>query len=306
MNQNFKARVVEKILNKYILKLEDERYIEAITSGNIKKNNKIIVGDFVDVEEQYNTLVITNVSERTNCLIRPPVSNIDQLLIVVSLTNPKPDYILLDKQIALCRTLNIEPILCINKIDLSKDNDELKKELKYIAKTYTNLVENIIYVSTVDEIGINELKVILKGKTSAFSGNSGVGKSSITSLIINKVNKEKLENIEIGNIGEKSGRGKHTTKYVKLYSIDNNTYLLDTPGFSSFELYDILYKDLKKYYAEFKDFTCEFEDCNHINEKEDVCAIKQALNKGLIDQGRYDRYVYIYSKLKELDYKKYK
>lgn len=306
MNQKLKARVVEKILNKYILILEDESYIEAITSGNIKKSNKIIVGDFVEVELLYNTYVINGIIDRKNSLIRPPVSNIDQLVIVVSLSDPKPDYILLDKQIALCKSVGISPILCINKIDLSKNNEELKKELKYIATTYINLVDNIIYISTFDKIGINELKIVLKGKTSAFSGNSGVGKSSITSLIIDNESKEELKNIEIGTIGKKSGRGKHTTKYVKLYNLSSDTYLLDTPGFSSYELYDMSYKDLKKYYEEFNACNCDFEDCNHVNEKEDVCAIKQALNKGIIDKGRYDRYVYIFSKLKELDDKKYK
>lgn len=306
MEQKIKARVVEKVLNKYVLVLETQEYIEAIVSGNVKKNNKIMVGDFVEVKRQYDTYVITDISNRKNSLIRPPVSNIDQLVIVISLADPKPDYILLDKQITLCKSLNIAPILCINKIDLSKDNEELKKELKYIATVYTNLVDNVIYVSTVDKIGINELKVALKGKTSAFSGNSGVGKSSITSLIINKENKEKLEYIEVGNIGEKSRRGKHTTKYVKLYNIDTDAYLLDTPGFSSFELYDISFKELKKYYEEFKQYKCDFEDCNHVNEKENVCAIKQALTNGSIDKGRYERYVYIYSKLKELDDKKYK
>ena len=184
MEQKIKARVVEKVLNKYVLVLETQEYIEAIVSGNVKKNNKIMVGDFVEVKRQYDTYVITDISNRKNSLIRPPVSNIDQLVIVISLADPKPDYILLDKQITLCKSLNIAPILCINKIDLSKDNEELKKELKYIATVYTNLVDNVIYVSTVDKIGINELKVALKGKTSAFSGNSGVGKSSIIKLIL--------------------------------------------------------------------------------------------------------------------------
>ncbi len=306
MGQIIKARVVEIILNKYVVLLENNKYIEAIVSGNTKSKSNIIVGDYVQIENLYDKYVITKVYDRKNLLVRPPVSNIDQLVIVVSLASPKPDYILLDKQIILSKSMGIKPILCINKIDLSKDNDNLKKELKYIANTYTSLVDDIIYISTIDKIGINELKVILKDKTSAFSGNSGVGKSSITSLIINKENKEGLKKIEIGSIGKKSKRGKHTTKYVKLYNINNTTFLLDTPGFSSYELYNISYKELKKYYDEYKNYKCDYDDCSHINEKKEVCAVKKALSDGIIDKARYERYVYIYSRLKELDDKKYK
>lgn len=306
MEKEIKAKVVEIILNKYILALEDGKCIEAIASGNTKKKNNILVGDNVIVEFSYDKYVIKSVMERTNSMIRPPVANIDRLVIVLSLDNPKPDYMLLDKQIILCKSKNIEPILCINKIDYSKDNTDLRSELKYIAKVYTGLVKEIVYSSVLENIGINELKMLLKGKTSAFSGNSGVGKSSIVSLITDgKCMNEKKE-IEVGSIGKKSGRGKHTTKYVRMYDIGENTYILDTPGFSSYELYDIDYKELKKYYDDFAKEKCDYEDCNHVNEKEDVCKVKQSVLDGKIDKLRYERYVYIFDKLKENDKRKYK
>ena len=148
------------------------------------------------------------------------------------------------------------------------------------------------------------MKNEIKGYTSAFSGNSGVGKSSITKLITADIAKE--EKIEIGDIGIKSKRGKHTTKYVKLYSIDNDTYILDTPGFSSYELYDIKYDEIKNYYNEFKEFHCMYDDCNHVNEDISVCCIKKEVENGKIDKARYDRYVYIYEKLKDMYDRRYK
>lgn len=306
MEEILKARVVEIILDKYIVKLENNTYVEAILKGNIKKKNSVLVGDFVGVTFSYDKYLITEVLERKNSLIRPPVANIDQLVIVISLANPKPDYMLLDKQLILCKLRNIKPILCINKIDLSNDNKELEEELKKIKKVYSNLVDNIIYTSALKGSGLDKLKEVLLNNTSAFSGNSGVGKSSITSVLIENCNLNEEASIEIGEIGKKTKRGKHTTKYVKLYSLNENTYLLDTPGFSSYELYDIEYKKIKECYNDFLKYKCDYEDCNHVNESEEVCAVKKGVNAGDIDKERYERYVYIFSKLKELDDRKYK
>ncbi len=301
------GRVVEILLDKYIVKIDNEKYIETILKGTLKKNkNNVMVGDYVDVENAYDKYIITNIVPRKNFLVRPPVSNIDKLLIVISIANPDPDYMLLDKQLILCKSKKIKPILCINKIDLSKDNIKLKETLRYIATTYTDLAYQIIYLSTIDNLGITELKLNLEGATSAFSGNSGVGKSSITSLIVESDLVQELKKIEIGSLGRKTSRGKHTTKYVKLYNINENTYLLDTPGFSSYELSDINYKELKIYYDDFNKYKCDYEDCNHVNESIDVCGVKKALEHGKIDKGRYERYVYIFNKLKEIDDRKYK
>ena len=307
MDEVLKARVVEIILDKYILELSDGKYVEAIVKGNVKKNNTLIVGDLVNVVFYYDKYLITEVLTRKNSLIRPKVSNIDQLVIVISLDSPKPDYTLLDKEIILCKSKNITPLIVVNKIDLESKNEGLKKELKYIADVYGSLVSDIIYTSTIDDIGINKLKSALEDKISAFSGNSGVGKSSITSKILSMSEyKGKLEEIEIGQIGKKTNKGKHTTKYIKLYNLENNSYLFDTPGFSSFELYDINYKELKKYYDDFNEHVCDYEDCNHINEDISVCAVKKAVTDKKIDKLRYERYEYLFSRLKEIDDKKYK
>ena len=141
---------------------------------------------------------------------------------------------------------------------------------------------------------------MLNGKTSALSGNSGVGKSSITKNLIGD------NEILIGDVSKKISRGKNTTKYVKLYKLNNNTYIFDTPGFSSYELYNFDYRDLRKYYNDFNDYKCEYDDCLHYTENESVCSVKRALKDGKIDKGRYERYVYLLEKLKDVYDRRYK
>ncbi len=297
------ARIIEILLDKYIVRdmSNDENILEATVKGNIKKKNNILVGDIVEIEEMYDKNVIVNIQDRKNELIRPPVANIDNLVIVVSISNPSPDYILLDKQIILCKSKNITPIICINKIDLESENEEVKQNIKYIEKVYLNLGVKIVYTSAKKKVGMEELDILLEGKISAFSGNSGVGKSSITQILIPEKGK-----IEINSVSEKNNKGRHTTKYVKLYKLRKDTYILDTPGFSSYELYDIESKTIKDYYSEFSNCNCDYADCNHIKEDMSVCAVKMAVEDGKIDKQRYERYVYIYEKIKEKEDRKYK
>ena len=292
------GKVIRIDLDIYVIQTKNE-IIQAKARGNTKKKGSILVGDVVCLEKAGQDFMITSVRNRQNSLIRPPVSNIDQMIIVTSLATPVPDYILLDKQIVLCMSKGINPVICINKIDLENANEQSKLDLEYIKNTYSNLGIKILFVSAKEKVGLNELKRVLKGKTSAFSGNSGVGKSSITSELIG-------EDVLVGDIGQKSNRGKHTTKSVNIYSIDEDTFILDTPGFSSYELYDIEYRDLKDFYPEFKSCHCDYSDCAHVIEDNSVCDVKRKLNEGKIDQGRYDRYVYIYEKLKEQYDRRYK
>lgn len=171
MDKDFiRSKVVEILLDKYITVDEETCSLHtAILPGNMKKN-KIYVGDIVNINKSYDTYVITEIAMRKNFVIRPPVSNIDQMILLVSIDKPKPDYILLDKQIILCKAKNITPIICINKIDLL--NDKLNIDLNYIKNTYSNI--EIIEVSSKNGIGLDILKEKLKNNTSAFSGNSGV------------------------------------------------------------------------------------------------------------------------------------
>lgn len=297
---NIKSKVVEILLDKYITVDEESNSLHtAILSGNMKKN-KVYVGDNVIIQKSYDTYVVSQIVDRKNFVIRPPVSNIDQMILFVSIDNPSPDYILLDKQIVLCRSKHITPVICINKIDLL--NDKLNEELNYIKDTYSKLDIEILEISSMNDIGLDRLKEKLMNKTSAFSGNSGVGKSS---TIIKLLNDSQL-NIEIGEIATKINKGKHTTKYVKLYNIEKDSYILDTPGFSSYELYDVESNDLKVYYDEFHEYTCDYLNCNHINEGLKECKVKQAVDAGKIDIKRYERYKYIFMALKEKEDMKYK
>ena len=292
------ARVKEIVLNEYILEnIEDNSEFKASLRGNIKRKNGILVGDLVEVEVSYDRYMIKKILPRKNSLIRPPVANIDNLVVVVSLSTPSPDFFLLDKQIVLAKFKDILPIIVINKIDLNI-SDITNKDLSYIKNVYGNLGFQIIEVSAKNNIGINVLKEKLHNKISAFSGNSGVGKSSI----INKIFDTNSLTFEVA---KKTNRGRHTTKHVKIYK-NEDMYVLDTPGFSSYELYDIEYKELKNYYPDFLECKCDYLDCSHVFENEKVCGVKKAINDGRIDKNRYDRYVELFKKLKDEYDRKYK
>lgn len=292
------ARVKEIVLNEYILEnIEDNSEFKASLRGNIKRKNGILVGDLVEVEVSYDRYMIKKILPRKNSLIRPPVANIDNLVIVVSLSTPSPDFFLLDKQIVLAKFKDILPIIVINKIDLNI-SDITNKDLSYIKNVYGNLGFQIIEVSAKNNIGIDVLKEKLHNKMSAFSGNSGVGKSSI-------INKIFGTNSLTYEVAKKTNRGRHTTKHVKIYK-NEDMYVLDTPGFSSYELYDIEYKELKNYYPDFLECKCDYLDCSHVFENEKVCGVKKAINDGRIDKNRYDRYVELFKKLKDEYDRKYK
>lgn len=292
------ARVKEIVLNEYVLEnIEDNSEFKASLRGNIKRKNGILVGDVVEVEVSYDRYMIKKILPRKNSLIRPPVANIDNLVIVVSLSTPSPDLFLLDKQIVLAKFKDILPIIVINKIDLNI-SDITNKDLSYIKNVYGNLGFQIIEVSAKNNIGIDVLKEKLHNKISAFSGNSGVGKSSI----INKIFGTNSLTFEVA---KKTNRGRHTTKHVKIYK-NEDMYVLDTPGFSSYELYDIEYKELKNYYPDFLECKCDYLDCSHVFENEKVCGVKKAINDGRIDKNRYDRYVELFKKLKDEYDRKYK
>ena len=233
------------------------------------------------------------------------MSNITQLVLVVSSKNPKPDLLLLDKQLAFAEYLGIKPIIVLNKTDLDK-----KKEFEKIKEVYQNIGYTVIETiakdlsiesekSNIYLTGIQELEKHLKGNINAFSGNSGVGKSTL----INAIFKDTIT--QEGEISQRNKKGKNTTTSTRLYEIDENTYIADTPGFSTFDISEIEYRELDKYFKEFKPLLedCEFVGCTHI--KEENCGIKQALQQGKIDNGRYERFCKIYEELKEKDKYKY-
>ena len=246
------------------------------------KNIKPLVGDKVNIritEEDENVGYIEEIEERFNEIKRPPVANAEQLLIFFAVTNPEPSFLLLDKLLIAAETNKLKPVICFNKCDLA--DEKRKKELEEI---FVNTGYKVIFTSKQDEESIERLKNILKDKLSVFSGPSGVGKSSVMNAV------QPDFQLKTGEISDKLKRGKHTTRHAEIYKLSFGGYVVDTPGFSSFELSGIGEFELKEYYPEIKkyDIGCRFADCLH--KKEPDCVIKDAVVDGLISETRYSNY----------------
>ena len=289
-----KGLIIKNVTNTYHIKSYGKVY-EGIARGKFKQEDITpTVGDNVEIEivdEENNKAVIEKIIERKNFSRRPKVSNLTELVCVIATKLPKPDLLMLDKQLVFAEYLNIKPIIVINKKDLDeKTSIEIKKE-------YSNIGYEVIITNALTGEGVKEIisrinKSKEEVKIIALSGNSGVGKSSIINSILN-------ENVTIaGEISAKNKKGKNTTTITSLYEIDKDIYFVDTPGFSTFDIDEIEKVDLDKYFIEFRDYIkeCEYQGCSHI--KEEKCGIKTAVENGKILKNRYDRYVKIYEDLK--------
>ena len=288
-----KGIIIENISNLYQVKsFENDNIYESIARGKFKKEEITpVVGDRVEIsiiDEKDKKAVIEKIEERKVYIKRPKLANMTQIVFVVSSKDPKPDLLMLDKQLAFAEYLGIKAIIVLNKTDLDK-----KQEFKEIKKVYQNIGYNVIQTNAKEKIGIDKLKELLKGNINGFSGNSGVGKSSLINAIFNK------DVTEEGEISKKNKRGKNTTTSIKLYEIDDKTFIADTPGFSTFDISEIESKNLCLYFKEFKKYIedCEFIGCTHI--KEENCGIKEAVREGKIDSKRYERFIKIYEDLKK-------
>lgn len=276
----------------------DNYIYEATARGKLKKEDITpVVGDVVDLEvvdEENKKAVIEKIHERKVYIKRPKMANLTQLVFVVSSKNPKPDLLLLDKQLAFAEFLKINAIIVLNKTDLDD-----KKEFRNIKDIYERIGYTVIETEAKNGKGIIELKEHLKNNINAFSGNSGVGKSTLINAIFEK------DITQEGEISKKSRRGKNTTTAIKLYEIDKNTYIADTPGFSTFDISEIESKQLDRCFKEFNLYIsdCEFVGCTHI--KEENCGIKEALKSNKITQERYERFCKIYDELKEKEERKW-
>lgn len=282
------GKIISNITNTYCVEANNNIY-NCIVRGKFKKEDiSPVVGDNVEIEvidEEKMEAVIEKIMPRSNFIKRPKLANITQLIFVVSAKMPKPDLLLLDKQLALAKYLNINPIIVFNKTDL--ENVSKYKEI------YEQIGYTVLETQACNGHGLDELIKILNNNISAFSGNSGVGKSTLLNRIF-------LSNInEEGNISKKSKKGKNTTTYIKLFKLLDNTYIADTPGFSTFEISEIEAKELYKFFIEFEKYEkeCEFVGCAHI--KEESCGIRQAVKDGKINEIRYNNYVKIYEQLKD-------
>ncbi|WP_276905987.1 ribosome small subunit-dependent GTPase A [Peptoniphilus duerdenii] len=264
--------------------VKDDKVYETRARGLFRhKDEKPVVGDIVDFEVEKEMLgYITKVHPRKNMLKRPPVANVDLALVIIPTKNPNPNIFLIDKVLAEYEKEDMTVKIVISKADLDKD---YANELKNIYEKAG--YETYIYSAITGE-GKESIKNLLEGKTTALSGVSAAGKSTLISNILNI-------NLETGTVSSKLNRGKHTTRHVEIFPGENNTFIFDTPGFSSYEV-DVEAEDLKYYFREFNKYSCKFNDCHHVNEP--GCGVKAALENGEVEETRYESYIRLYEELK--------
>lgn len=285
MNSNFSGIIIKCLGGLYTVESPDG--IQECKARGVFRNRGIspCVGDSVKTENG----VITEIAERRNCIIRPPLANLDQLVFVVSTCEPSPNYLILDKFIAIAEYKGITPVVVITKTDLGDSSP--------IREIYSKTGIEVAEVSYDDESSVEAVRKLLCGKISAFTGNSGAGKSTLLNAV------DPTLDITTGEISRKLGRGRHTTRHAELYKLSGGGYIADTPGFSTFDTnrYDIIRKEeLAGCFREFDGLTdkCLFRDCAHICEK--GCAVVEAVENGDIPQSRHESYKAMYEEAKQL------
>lgn len=265
--------------------------VECKAKGIFRKEQiKPLVGDNVEIRlvDEENLLGnIVRILPRSNALIRPAAANIDQALVIFAIVKPNPNYNLLDRFLITMEKQKLPSIICFNKKDIATDNERQELSGAYGCCGY-----QVLFVSGKEKQGMEEIREQLRGKTTVVAGPSGVGKSTIINALYPKAN------METGEISRKIERGKHTTRHAQLFALGEETFIMDTPGFTSLNLSEMEKEDLQSFYPEFKDYEkkCRFGGCAHINEP--VCGVKAALETGKISKVRYDNYVLLYDELK--------
>ena len=289
--------IVKGIGGFYYVKTEAGIY-ECKARGLFRKDSFTpLPGDKVSIsvtDEENKIGFIEQISPRDSQLIRPAVANVNQVAIVIAIKSPQPDFSLLDKLLITFEQKGISAIVCINKIDL-----DLEEEYRNVVKSYEKAMYSVIPLSSKNGTVFDELELALRDITTVFAGQSGVGKSTILNRVLDSYV------METGSISERIERGKHTTRHAELIELKSGGFVVDTPGFSSFEITGIEPNELQNFYPEFREYfgKCKFTGCAHVSEPN--CEVKAALEEDVLDSGRYKRYVEFYKFLKEKERKKY-
>lgn len=285
------GKIVKGIAGFYYVHVENKGIYECKAKGIFRKDKqKPLVGDDVEIEildDAEKTGNITALLPRRNALLRPAVANVDQALVIFAITKPAPSLNLLDRFLIMMHQHNLPCIICFNKQDIADE-----KEQRLLAETYENCGCRVLFLSALKEEGVEELKTLLKHRTTTVAGPSGVGKSSL----VNRLQSNTV--METGDISRKVERGRHTTRHSELLAIGDGTYIMDTPGFSSLGIFELEKEELADFYPEFQPFepNCRFKGCSHVSEPD--CGVKAALREGLISKTRYGNYTLLYEELK--------
>ncbi|PAB58871.1 ribosome small subunit-dependent GTPase A [Anaeromicrobium sediminis] len=271
----------------YYIQDRNGKMYECRARGKFRKEKIIpLVGDKVGISISHDDKgMIEEIENRETKLIRPPVANVDQAVIVFAVKRPNPNILLLDRFLVMAERENLDIVICFNKVDLSEG------ELNELKEIYNKTGYKLLETSTKLNSGVEEFKHILKDKITVFAGPSGVGKSSLLNAT-----QPDLQ-LKTGEISVKNKRGKHTTRHVELLKLEFGGWVLDTPGFSSLDLDFVEELDLQYYFKEFEPLIgdCKYTGCKHISEPE--CAIKDAVENGEISESRYNNYLHL---LKEI------
>ena len=254
-----------------------------------REGNSPLTGDLVEITVEKGKGMVEKILPRKNHFIRPAVANVDALVIFAANVNPVTEPFLIDRVAAIAGDQNVQAVLCVNKCDLDPAMD--------LVRIYEHAGFPVICTSAETGEGVEDLRALLEGKLTAFTGNSGVGKSSILNRLAPELK------LETGEVSEKLGRGRHTTRHVELYRLGENTYVADTPGFSSFDTDQmelILKENLQYAFPDFGSYLgkCRFDDCSHRREPD--CAVRAAVEAGEIERSRYESYLKLYEKSSQI------
>lgn len=283
------GRIIRSISGFYDVRTGD-KVISCRARGILRKTGESpLTGDMVEITVEKGKGMVEKILPRKNSFVRPAVANIDTLVVFAANVNPVTEPFLIDRVAAIAGDQEVQVVLCVNKCDLDPALD--------LVRIYRHAGFPVICTSAETGEGVEELRQLIRGKLTAFTGNSGVGKSSI----LNRLSPELK--LATGEVSEKLGRGRHTTRHVELFDLGENTYVVDTPGFSSFDTdqMDVILKENLQY--AFPDFgpyvgACQFHDCSH--RKEPGCAVTAALAAGDIEETRYDSYLRLYDKASQI------
>ena len=286
------GKIVKGIAGFYYVYVAGSGLYECKAKGAFRKKKiKPLVGDDVQIDiisEEEKTGNVEEICPRKNALVRPAVANVDQAMVIFAATSPKPNLNLLDRFLYMMEQQSVPAVICFNKCDLASEEELLVLRESYQASGYP-----LLFISAAQEEGTVSVREQLSGKTTTVAGPSGVGKSTLINLLSPDIR------METGAISEKIQRGKHTTRHSELITLDDSTYIFDTPGFSSLstDFFDL--EQISEYLPEFADYApyCRFTGCSHINEPD--CKVKEALEEGKISRSRYENYVQIYNELKD-------